>query len=117
MTDILYSLKTDNQKFDLYKEHIKAVNDELHKKYPETKFVVIVYNDDTYQNVMGFDIKPFHTNRWSELEEMGVKVINFDIPEFNFLNQRQYRTVDNLHPSGEAWNVMVPYIAQELNLI
>ena len=116
-TDIIYSLKSDNQKFNLYKLHIKEVNKALHEKYPDSKLVVIVYNDDTYQNVMGFDIKPFHTNRWDEIEQMCVKVINFDVPEFNFLNQRQYRTIDNLHPSGLAWDVLVPVVAKELNLI
>ena len=106
----------DNQKFDRLKLYIMTMKEEIEKRYPKAKLVVIVYNPeaDTHTH----NLQPFRTDRWSELEDAGIIVIRFDGEEYNFLQQKEYLSeVDNVHPGPKAWETLVPIIAEKLNLL
>lgn len=109
--NMLYMFKSDDSKFDLLKLYLTAIKTTINKKFPDTKFAVIVYKD-----IPKASIKEFHTNRWNEIEDMGIKVLNFDIEEYNFLTQNEYLAVDGIHPSAKAWEKLVPIITKELKL-
>jgi len=112
INNILFRLKSDDEKFNLFKLYLTECRKELKKKYPDAKFAVIVYNSelDTHGS------SPFKTSRWKELEDEGIIVINFDIDEYKFLNDEEYKTEDKNHPSGRAWDVLAPVIAEKLKL-
>ena len=112
--DFFYTLKSDNEKFELFKQYIKECKKSLYEKNPNCKFVLIVYNSTESSKRMG--ITPFHTNRWKEIEDEGIIVINFDTSKYDFLNDDEYIASDELHPSEKAWDRLVPVIARQLNL-
>lgn len=111
LNNFIFMFKSDNQKFNLLKIYLKEIKKKIIEKYPNAKFVVIVYKD-----IPNATIKPFHTNRWSELEHEGIKVINLDTNEYNFLKQKEYLAIDGIHPSSKAWERLIPIISKELKL-
>lgn len=82
----------------------------LLEKYPKTKFVILRYNVD-YDGEEGFE----NPKMWEELEKEG-----FIIIKSRDLIGRNYRedetTMDNIHPSEAAWDLLVPKLVEELNL-
>ena len=114
--DYIFSRQSDDDKFDLLKLHLEYCKKELNKKYKDTKFVIVVYNDVT--NSKRVKTTPFHSTRWNELEKEGFIVINFEKPEYDFLNDDNYISeIDSVHPNGKAWEKLTPIIAKKLNLI
>lgn len=109
---LLFSLKSDDEKFNLLKLYLIECRKTVKETYPDAEFAVIVYNSelDTHGST------PFKTSRWKEIEEEGITVINFDTDEYKFLNEDEYKTEDKQHPSGRAWDVLAPVIAEKLKL-
>ncbi|MBQ4123945.1 hypothetical protein IJD44_09560 [bacterium] len=112
--DFFYTLKSDDEKFDFLKMHILESQKELKKKNPNCKFVTIVYNTSVTSERMG--VANFHTDRWTELEDEGIIVINFDTAKYDFLNEDKYIAQDELHPSEAAWDRLMPTIIRRLKL-
>ena len=77
--NLLFSLKNNDEKFDLFKKHVLKCKEIINKKYSNTKFVIIVYNP----NIDTHNHKPYYTNRWHELQKEGIIVIRFDEKEKN----------------------------------
>ena len=98
-----------NKNWDLLCEYIKAINKEIHEKFKngneETKFIILVY------------IPPHGNEDWSMLEnEENLQVIKVaDLVSFAPFG-KEYVTFDTLHPSALAWKLVVPKLAEELNL-
>ena len=112
---IYNNLISDNKKFDLLKLYLEECKKSLENKNPNCKMVIVIYNSEENSKQVG--IKPFHTNRWKELEEEGFIVINFDTEEYNYLNTKEYIAEDKLHPSAKVWEKLTPIIAKKLNLL
>ena len=109
-----FLLLSADEKFDLFKAYMLEIKKEFNKRYPDAKFVIIIYNLDV--GLFGA-FEPFRTDRWSELEQEGIKIINFDTPEYAFLTEEEYISpLDHAHPSGKAWDVLTPVIVKELGL-
>ena len=109
---LLFRLKSDDEKFNLLKLYLIECRNAVKENYPDAEFAVIVYNSelDTHGSM------PFKTSRWKEIENEGITVINFDTDEYKFLNKDEYKTEDKQHPSGRAWDVLAPVIAEKLKL-
>ena len=107
-----YSIKKEKEKFNDLKGYLILCKNIIKEKYKNTKFVVLVYN----ANLDSHGFKPFHTDKWSEIEKEGIIVINFDTDEYNFLLEKDCRNFDYIHPSGKAWDKLVPVIIKKLNL-
>lgn len=111
-----FNMLSDNQKFDRLKLYIFTIKEELEKRYPGIKLVVIVYNPNA--DTTTHHLKPFRTERWSELEQAGIIVIRFDSPEYDFLQKEEYLSeVDYQHPGPKVWETLTPVIARKLNLL
>ena len=110
--NLLFSLKNNDEKFDLFKKHVLKCKEIINKKYSNTKFVIIVYNP----NIDTHNHKPYYTNRWHELQKEGIIVIRFDEKEYNYLTTKNYIADDGYHPSGKAWDSLLPLIIKKLNL-
>lgn len=97
-----------NQNFDYLKmvfEQSKQITD---KKYPNSKFVILLYNEcpgNWYIN----------TNRWKELEKEGFIVLDSNKITKHDLSLKQYRLIDG-HPNEAAWNLIVPALVKNLNM-
>ena len=112
INDLMYILKSNDTKFDFYKLHIERAKKSLNKKYPNTKFVIVIYNP----NLDTHKLPPFRTTRWKELENEGFIIIDFSGPEYEYLEEEEYLSGDGHHPSGKAWDALVPIIKEKLNL-
>ena len=111
--DFLYTLKSNNEKFDLLKLYLEECKKSIESKNPNCKMVVVVYNSSkSYIK----NISSFRTERWKELEDEGFKVINLDKNEYNYLAEREYVANDELHPSEKAWEKISHILINELNL-
>ena len=112
----IFDITPDDKKFDRLKLYLYKIREELQKKYPNIKVVILVYNPDV-DTVETHKIKPFRTERWKELENDGFILLRFDTPEYDFLTSQDYITqIDNVHPSAKAWDTLVPIIVEKLGL-
>ena len=93
LNEFSFYLKKDDEKFDFLKIHLIEAKKQLKKDHPNTKFVVIVYNDkrhvlDSKQDGYLYTHSDKWKKRWTELEGEGIQVINFDTKEYKFLIKR-----------------------------
>jgi hypothetical protein len=103
-----FSIASDAERFKLFKLYIDTCNRELKKRNPNTKFVILVY--DNYNLVIP-------TERWREFENEGIKVLRFDGGKYDYLQMPEYRSsIDHAHPSGRAWDDIVPVVIEQLQL-
>jgi len=122
LNDLFIYLQSDDRKFDLFKQHVLLANKYLKYRHPDSKFVVVVYNSNAYTKTSKTAMrKPFKTNRWKELEDEGIIVINFNTPEYKFLEMPEYNfyapdVTAGAHPSGKAWDALVPIIIEKLGI-
>ncbi len=97
-----------NENFDFMKLHFKVAKMIAADKYPNAKFVILKYE---------YGPKSWYINtpRWKELEQDGF--IIFDANELSQvdLGNEEYRLFDG-HPSGNAWDKIVPPLAKKLGI-
>lgn len=75
------------------------------KHYPNAKFVILAY--DT----------PYSNSYISKLKDNGFIVISTDeLLGPGILEKREYRGLDNGHPSEKAWDLVVPALIKKLDL-
>lgn len=107
---ICASQLSKDKSFDYLKLHFLKLKEVAKQKYPNTKLVILVYEE----NLEDWSSK---TNRWKELEKEGFIVLNsYDLTNLN-LSVKKYRlTFDKNHPNELAWNILTPKIAEKLKL-
>ena len=92
--------------------HLVEIKNEINQKYKDTEFVVIVYPSDFdrcfEKSAQGY------SDKWQSLESQGIHVI--DLSKENFEFKDEYIASDGLHPSGKAWDKLLPVIIKDLNL-
>ncbi|MCR5261910.1 MAG: hypothetical protein K6C94_08755 [Candidatus Gastranaerophilales bacterium] len=102
----------DKQIYKLVKLYFLTINGEIHKKYPDAKFVVI-----DYENGGNSFLSPY---RVEDLRSKGIEVVNLKKVFKNELKSDKYRNSvqkDSFrHPNGEAWSLVADYIVKEFNL-
>ena len=104
---ILFKLKAKDfsRDFDLFIVYMKEIKKAIEETYgKDTKFTVLVVKDSGKE-------------RWDEVKELGINVINInELLGFN-INTKEYAISDtNDHPNKKAWGVIVPALIKELNL-
>lgn len=105
-----------NNDFKLFFAIVKNSIDTMKEQYPDSKFVILVYDcvkGNTY---------PFSLDKEEDLfnkfaEENNIKVLYTKKMSFGEdLLYGKYTGKDVLHPSGEAWKILIPEISKELKL-
>lgn len=116
LNNSIAELVPDDKKFDRLKLYMYATREELLKRYPDIKMVILVYHPELCVGYNNID-KPFRTDRWKELEDDGFIIIRLDTPEFDYLKETEYLSEsDKEHPSGKAWDKIVPVVIEKLGL-
>ena len=104
--------KSADENFEFLKMHLGEIKNEINQKYKDTEFVVIVYPADFdrcfEKSAQGY------SDKWQSLESQGIHVI--DLSKENFEFKDEYIASDGLHPSGKAWDKLLPVIIKDLNL-
>ena len=100
--NMLYLYKVPITDFAL--QHFIQSKEMVDKHWKGTKFVVINYDDNDEKEL-------------NELEKYGIKVIHINhlAPQVNY-KQKYYLSKEDMHPSEQAWSLLVPKICKELNL-
>ena len=104
-----------------------ALKDEVHKKFPETKFVILLYNDtdndlkDGHESMVDFAYETLNSEKyWEEYEKNGFIVISTKEligREMNLLQDRiPNDTAETPHPTAEVWDKIIPELQKKLNL-
>lgn len=102
---------SDDEAFALFCVYLKQINEEIKKHYKNTKFVVLVY-EDNFEDIL---INPNHN--WSPVIQNGIIVINVpEITHTNLYNPEYLVSETDIHPNSRAWATVVPAISTELNL-
>ena len=85
--------------------HLKTLSGEIKKKWPNTKFIVLVYD-----NWLNSDL----VEVYADLRKQGVTILDagmiFGVP----LGDEKYIVPNDIHPSGAAWDAIVPGLVKEL---
>ena len=98
---------SDDEAFALFCIYMKQINEEVQKHYKNTKFVVLIYEDNvpnTYHN-------------WTPLIQNGIIVLNAPLITHTGLHNSEYLLSDtDRHPNAKAWATVVPALSKELDL-
>lgn len=116
LTSIVLDETTENSKiiwrqdellFALLMQEIKKTTDRL---YPNSKFIVLVYQDRNFENQ--------YPDLLKKIEEMGYTMVytNDLIGNNTELIKEKYYSGDHFHPSSEAWDLIVPKLSKKINL-
>lgn len=94
---------------ELMKAHILQSREEVRKKWPDAKFVIMLWDWGWLNNV------------WYELEKYGDNIILLYLPDLigaeNLWDNRYMMNYLGLHPTSETWDLLVPKIVEKLNHI
>lgn len=100
----LYGKIDKNETFDLLCLYFQEINKEINKHFPNTKFVVLVYEN-------------YPKNDFSMLNNKGIKVIDFPkLTGINLHDDKYKISKEDSHPSAKAWEDIIPTLVKELNL-
>ena len=99
-----YNAKLATQLFIKSKE-------ELEKKYPDTKFIILKYEIENDSSDVESD------NLWSELEKEGFIIVkSSDLIGRKYKYDSEDTVEDSYHPSEYAWNLLTPKLVEKFNL-
>lgn len=104
--------KSEDENFEFLKKHLIEMKKNINQKYKDTKFAVIVYPDN-FDKCFGEKSGNYNA-KWKSLEDEGIIVLNFS--EYNLEFKDEYLASDLCHPSGKAWDLLLPIIIQNFNL-
>lgn len=100
------------QIFELVKLYFVSINNEIKKKYPNAKFVVIDY-ENGHENYLSLP-------KIKELEKEGIEVISLSQVFNDKLKMNKYKNPKEIdpfrHPNGQAWNLITEYFAERYRL-
>lgn len=108
--NILTSDKNKDKNFEYFYKMMIESKKIINKHYPKAKFVILVYrcNDKFPENCDFW---------WKKFQNAGFIVIDTDkLLTSGILTQNEYVGIDGFHPSGKAWDAIVPPLAKKLNL-
>ncbi len=126
------SLTSTEQHNELYKAMLKESDKIIQEHWPGTKLVLLVYQDietgeDLYNHPdrgAAEDMAKFldHDN-WKDIEDAGITVVYTKDLVGSIVGKEQWQFLDAQlqdfgvgHPSGHAWQQVIPALAKKLNI-
>ncbi len=101
--------KYHDKNFDLIKKYLIESDKKLKEKYPNVKFIVLLYNGND-----GFDRWFIETERWNELKKEGIIVIDAAKLINDSLQDIKYIDADGYHPNKYAMDIISKKLANEV---
>lgn len=101
----------------LFYKTMEASVNEMKKKYPNCKFVLLEFPDANFcWGKEAKDKRKLTNQQISQLEELGIIYINsMELVGHDFCESK-YRVEDKDHPSELAWNELLPNLVEKLKL-
>ena len=97
-------IHSHDKKIQFLLKHLNRTQEEINKKYPESKFVVLAYSGEE-------DIKAIE----KELTENKIKIIYLSDLSSEDFTKKPYALEDG-HPSALAWDIIIPELTKKLSL-
>lgn len=108
-----YSVFLDEKNFDKNFDLMKAMfiksKELINEKYPNAKFVILKYDE-----INGFERTYYDSDRWKEIENAGITVIDAGQMLKKDLKAKEYVCDDNYHPSQKAYKEIAEKLAKKL---
>lgn len=101
--------------FSLPDAIISEISNILKKEFPNSKFAIIVYDDNTDTIHLPLDYEEKMMSEIAQKNDIKILFTKKMTAGKDILDGK-YRASDNVHPSGEAWKKLTPDIAKALNL-
>lgn len=110
---VLYFYKKSKNSQNLFKTYVHSLNDEVKEFYPNSKFVVLVFDKNNKKWKLPYKIM-------DELKQEGIEVIylndltniDFSKDEFRLSKEKDYFR----HPNGNAWEITAKSLIKEFGL-
>ena len=83
--------------------HFKTLKEEIYKKYPSTKLIILEYSPS-----------PTLKNISNDLKKENIQIISFSDDLKLNLNQEKYCIPNDGHPTKEVWEIVTPKLIKEL---
>lgn len=91
----------------------KETNKQIHRIFPNTKFIVIIYEG----NMREKDLKnKFYKDIIDEINANGIDSVSVNTLIDDFSNSPEYKEEDNIHPNSAFWNKFSGKLVQKYNL-
>ncbi len=96
----------------LFRELIKECRKEIQKRYPNVKFVILLYRERLFYHNEEYDNKI-----WQDLKDDGFIVIDsYDLVGDELNSDKYILSQEDEHPNAEAWKILMPKFVNYLNL-
>ena len=104
-------LKYNDQDLEFVLLHFLTLQNEIHKKWKNTKLIVLFY--DQFENI---DIDIFDSHLKSELIKNGIIVVSTKDLVGKYLSDGYILSEKDIHPNEKAWNEIVPKLVEKMEL-
>lgn len=109
ISDLIYPNTSQQKRFELLKLYLKEMKRELNDKYPNIKFVFLIYNKNyKLDNISNLK---FTDKMLEEIKRLDIDVVDLEDFFGNKLYEDKYRYVGH-HPSTQAWQEIVPKLIE-----
>nr|MCR5261562.1 hypothetical protein [Candidatus Gastranaerophilales bacterium] len=96
----------DEQKFNLFMQYLREINENIKIKYPKAKFVFIIYNKSQCSDL-------FTDDRIRQIKDLGIDFISLEDIFGDKLYSKEFCINEtDAHPSYYAWNQIVPELVK-----
>ena len=102
-----YNYKFNKITDETLKLYFTEAEKEIHKRWKNTKLVILIYPISPDENQSGRKI-------WQELEKENYTVINIKDLTSVDLSSKEYRCSDGWHPDAKVWDMLLPDILNEI---
>lgn len=98
--------KEESYNFKLFNKIMKETYNISQKRYPNSKFIFIEFPELSKKELPDYEVK--------ELESYGIKVVKVkDIIGNVDIYDQKYWLPDNIHPTEQAWDLILPTIVEK----
>lgn len=97
----------DDENFNLLKTYLKEMKQEINIKYPNSKFIFIIYDK---KNDIALKLTK---EKQKEIQDLGIKVIDLDDIFGDKLYKPEYTISEtDAHPNAKAWKLIAPQLVK-----
>lgn len=88
-----------------------TLQEEIHKRWQNTKLVVLFYDQFEDDNIKAFDEKLI-----AELQKNGIIVVRTKDLTGKYLTEGYFISENDIHPNEKAWDEVVPKLVVKMKL-
>lgn len=103
--------KYNDENWQFVLMHFLTLQEEIHKRWQNTKLVVLFYDQFEDDNIKAFDEKLI-----AELQKNGIIVVRTKDLTGKYLTEGYFISENDIHPNEKAWDEVVPKLVVKMKL-